>query len=252
MGESPLLKARVKAGVGSGRTGTLHANRATRIRGTATGGLLLAASLYLVLLRPRQLRWGASDEEVAGVLPGDDLVPDADLTATRGIIIRRPAADVWPWIAQLGQGRGGLYSYDALENLVGCDMHSADRIVPEWQAVQAGDQVRLHPEVALEVAVVDPGHALVVRGGVPMGNTPPPYDFTWAFVLKECTDGATRLLVRERYHYTRWWAPLLVEPVELISFVMSRKILRGIKHRSEAHGQPAIATATMAPVATVP
>jgi hypothetical protein len=244
MSKSPLLKARV----GSGWTDTLHANGATRI---GTGGLLLAASLYLILLRPKQLRWGASDEEVAGVLPGDNLVANADLTATRGITIRSPA-DVWPWIAQLGQGRGGLYSYDTLENLVGCDMHSADRIVPEWQAVQAGDQLRLHPEAALTVALIDPGHILVVRGGVPMGNTAPPYDFTWAFVLKERTDGATRLLVRERYRYTRWWAPLLVEPVELISFVMSRKMLRGIKQRAEAHSQPAIATATMAPVATVP
>jgi hypothetical protein len=212
--------------------------RAARIGGVAAGGLLLLSSAYLVLLRAKQLRWGASGDEVAGALPGDDLVPEADLTATRGITIHRPAADVWPWIAQLGQGRGGLYSYDALENLVGCDMHSADRIVPEWQAVQVGDQMRLHPEVPLEVALVDPGRALVLRGGVPMGNSAPPYDFTWAFVAQERPDGATRLLVREQYRYTRWWAPLLVEPVGLISFVMSQKMLRGIKQRAEAQSQP--------------
>jgi hypothetical protein len=194
---------------------------------------------YLLLIRPWHLRWGASDEEVAEALPGDDLVSDAALITTRGITIQGGAAVVWPWIAQLGQGRGGLYSYDALENLLGCDIHSADRLVPEWQAIRVGDDVRLHPEVALRVALVDPGHALVVRGGVPMGQTPPPYDFSWAFVLHERSDATVRLLVRERYRYTQWWAPLLVEPIELISFVMSQKMLRGIKQRVEAVSRPA-------------
>lgn len=221
------------------------AHRKVRLGGVATGGMVILSSAYLFVFRPRQLRWGATDDEVLGVMPGDDLVPDANLTATRGITIRRRAADVWPWIAQLGQGRGGFYSHDALENLVGCDIHSADRIVPEWQAVRMGDQVRLHPEVGLAVAVVDPGRALVVRGGVPMGHTPPPYDFTWAFVVHERSDDAARLLVRERYRYMQWWAPLLVEPVELTSFVMSRKMLRGIKQRAEAHGQPAMAAAVL-------
>jgi hypothetical protein len=171
------------------------------------------------------------------------VLADPNLTATRGITIRCPAAGVWPWIAQLGQGHGGFYSYDVLENLVGCDIHSADRVIPEWQAVRAGDQVRLHPEVGLAVALVDSGHALVLRGGVPMGNTPPPYDFTWAFVLQEQSDDAARLLVRERYRYSKWWAPLPVEPVELLSFVMSQKMLRGIKRRAEAHSQPAVVAA---------
>jgi hypothetical protein len=172
-------------------------------------------------------------------MPGDDLIADPDLTATRGITIRRRGADVWPWIAQIGQGRGGFYSYDVLENLVGCAIHSADRIVPDWQEVRVGNQVRLHPEVGLAVAVADPSHALVLRGGVPMGSTPPPYDFTWAFVLHERSDGTTRLLVRERYRYTRWWAPLLVEPVEIISFVMSQKMLRGIRDRAERQSDAA-------------
>jgi hypothetical protein len=215
-------------------------HRAVRRGSAATGGLLLLSSGYLFVLRPWQLRWGATDDEVAEALPGDDLVPHANLTATRGITIHRPAADVWPWIAQLGQGRSGLYSYDALENLVGCDMHSANHIVPEWQAIRVGDPLRLHPEVVLAVAMVVPSHALVVRGGVPMGNTAPPYDFSWAFVLHERSGGATRLLVRERFRYARWWVPLLVEPVELLSFVMSQKMLRGIKQRAEAQSQPAM------------
>jgi hypothetical protein len=192
-----------------------------------------AGAAYLLLARPWHMRWGATDEESRGPLPGDDLLANADLTATRAITVRASADPVWPWIAQLGQGRGGLYSYDSLENLVGCKIHSADRIVPEWQALGVGNEVRLHPEVPLVVAALEPGRALVLRGGVPMGNTPPPYDFTWAFALREQPDGTTRLLVRERYAYTRWWSRLLVEPVEAVSFLMSQKMLRGIRDRAE-------------------
>jgi hypothetical protein len=192
-----------------------------------------AAAAAIAFLRGRYLRWGATDEEANMVVAGDELLPDADLTATRAVTVRAAAAGVWPWIAQLGQGRGGFYSYDFLENLVGCDIHSADRIVPEWQAINVGDQVNLHPEVGLLVALVDPERVLVLRGGVPMGRTQPPYDFTWAFILRPGPAGASRLLVRERYSYSRRWGPLLVEPVELISFVMSQRMLRGIRERAE-------------------
>jgi hypothetical protein len=167
------------------------------------------------------------------LLPGDEVISRADLTATRAVTVNAIAGDVWPWIAQIGQGRGGFYSYDLLENLVGCAIHSADGIVAEWQPVAVGDKVNLHPEVALIVALVQPGHAFVLRGGVPLGRTPPPYDFTWAFVLHTRADGATRLIVRERYAYERRWAGLVVEPAELVSFIMSQRMLRGIKVRAE-------------------
>ena len=170
--------------------------------------------------------------------PGDDLIPTPDLMATRAITVHAAAAQAWPWIAQLGQGRGGFYSYDVLENLVGCDIHSADQIVPEWQAITVGDQVKLHPEVGLAVAALERGRSLVLRGGVPIGNTSPPYDFTWAFVLQEQPDGTTRLLVRERYAYTQQWAPLLVEPVAVVAFVMSQRMLRGIRDRAERGSRP--------------
>ena len=103
----------------------------------------------------------------------------------------------------------------------------------QWQSIDVGDQVNLHPEVGLIVAVVEPGRALVLRGGVPVGRMPPPYDFSWAFVLRDQADTTTRLLVRERYGYARRWAGLLVEPTELISFVMSQRMLRGIRDRAE-------------------
>ena len=193
-----------------------------------------AAVLYVGFVRPWHLRWGATEEEARAALPGDDALSHPDLQATRGITVSASAEDVWPWIAQLGQGRGGFYSYDALENLVGVDIHSVDRIVPEWQDVAVGDPFRLAPEVALEVIAVEPRRALVVRGAVPMGEAlAAPYDFVWAFVLHARPDGTTRLLVRERYRYTRRWAPLLVEPVEAISFVMTQKMLRGIRDRVE-------------------
>jgi hypothetical protein len=125
--------------------------------------------------RARLLRWGASDEEIGGLQPGDDLIRDANVTATRAITIRRSPDVVWPWVAQLGQGRGGFYSYDFLENLVGCDIHSADRIVPEWQSINVGGEVNLYPGVGLLVAHVE------------------------AIVLREKPDRTTRLIVRERY-----------------------------------------------------
>ena len=193
----------------------------------------IATAAYILVARPPQLRWGATDEESEGPLPGDDLIEIADLIATRAITIRASAERVWPWIAQLGQGRGGFYSYDFLENLVGCDIHSADRIVPEWQDVVVGDEVRFAPAVGLAVAALDRGRSLVLRGGVPIGNTTPPYDFTWAFVLRDEPDKTTRLLVRERYAYTRTWAWIIVELTEVLSFVMSQKMLREIKERAE-------------------
>jgi hypothetical protein len=204
-------------------------------RSVLFGGAVGAGGAFV---RARYLRWGATDEELNVRLPGDELVGAVDLTSTRAVTVRAGADVVWPWIAQLGQGRGGFYSYDFLENLMGCDIHSADRVAPEWQSIAVGDSVHLHPEISLNVAAVEPARALVLRGGVPIGRTPPPYDFTWAFVLRDQEDGSTRLVVRERYGYSRRWARLLVEPAELISFVMSQRMLHGIKERAERAVRP--------------
>ena len=92
------------------------------------------------------------------------------MRATRVITIRAAADHVWPWIAQLGQGRGGFYSYDLLENLVGCNIHSSSRVLLEWQDVEVGDEIRLAPQVGLVVAFVEQGRSLVLRGGIPMGK----------------------------------------------------------------------------------
>jgi hypothetical protein len=202
--------------------------RAAAIAVAASGSIAALA----VFGRSRLLRWGATDEEIAAAQPGDDLIGDANVTATRAITIRRSPDVVWPWVAQLGQARGGFYSYDFLENLVGCDIHSADRVVAEWQQVEVGDEVRLAPTAGLKVAILEPGRALVLQGSLPIARRPP-FDSTWAFVLCEQPDGTTRLLSRERYGYRRWWAPFVVEPTQAISLVMSRKMLLGIRDRAE-------------------
>jgi hypothetical protein len=168
-------------------------------------------------------------------LPGDGLLPKADLIATRAITIDASPDAVWPWLAQMGQGRGGFYSYEFLENTIGrADIHNAHRVVPEWQELHVGDKVRLHPDVPLVVADVRPGIALVLRAAVPMGEVAAPYDFTWAFCLRGQSDGFTRLLIRERYTYDAWWASPLVEAVSVVSFVMTQRMLRGIRDRVES------------------
>ncbi len=200
-----------------------------------TSALIAAAAVAatLGLARSRYLRWGATDEEIARDLPGDEFLPAANVTATRAITVLRPPDDVWPWLAQLGQGRGGFYSYDFLENLLGCQIHSADHIVPAWQSIQVGTDVALAPGVGLTVAFVEARRALVLRSAPPTAGKAAPCDFTWAFVLNEQPNGTSRLIVRERYRYTRRWAPLLVEPVQPISFLMSQKMLRGIRDRAQ-------------------
>ena len=212
------------------------------MRGLAVGAAIATAVTgAVVLVRRASLRWGASDDEVGMALPGDHLLPRPDLQATRAISIDATPAEVWPWIAQLGQNRGGLYSYDWLENLVGVDIRTADRIVPELRVHAVGDVVNLAPEVALSVAALEEDRHLVLRGAVALDGTGSgaPYDFTWAFVLVPRPDGSTRLVVRERYAYLTSWAGAMVEPIEMVSFLMTARMLRGIRDRAErAASQP--------------
>ena len=168
-------------------------------------------------------------------LPGDDFLPVPDLQATRAITISSPMSHVWPWVAQLGQNRGGFYTYDWLENLVGCDIHTSNVIMPELRIRAVGDEVNLAPPVALRVVAFEEGRHFVLRGAVAAdgADADAPYDFTWAFVLIDGGPGTTRLVVRERYAYLTGWAGALVEPVEMVSFLMSQRMLRGIRERAE-------------------
>lgn len=202
------------------------------------GAMSIAASVLLSpLLRPWYSKWGATDGEVAMPLPGDDLVPDPVLESNRVITVQAPVEAIWPWLVQLGQGRGGFYSYQQLENLAGCDIHNADRIIPELQALNVGDLVRLGPEgyPAFDVAAIDPPVALILRGDTPNPNGKPT-TWIWIFYLDPRDEHTTRLILRTRLDYERnmgntvMWR-LFTDP---ISFNMERRMLQGIKARAEA------------------
>lgn len=200
-----------------------------------TGAVALPA--YLLAFRPWHLRWGTTSDEATRSLPGDDLVPQPKQLSTRAITIQADAVDIWPWLAQIGQGRGGFYSYDWLENLAGCDIHNADRIIPNFQQVAVGDRVRLGPEgyPFYTVAALEPERFLLLRGADPEQESPPVEDI-WLFYLDEIAPGTTRLIARNRRDYEptvgNWlvWQ-ILIEPLH---FLMEQKMLRGIKYRTEA------------------
>ena len=212
----------------------------------AAGAGALAA--YALVVRPRHLRWGATQEEFTETLPGDDFLPDPKHTATHAITIKAPVADVWPWIVQIGQNRAGFYSYDWLENLFGCDIKNASRIVDEWQTIREGDVVWLHPEAPpLPVIIIEPRRAIVLGGQVNEEalGTEAVRGGTWGFFLKEIDSQTTRLIIRIRWDRKRglisWLGNYaLLEPAH---FVMERRMLIGIKRRAEAKAKAREATA---------
>ena len=207
---------------------------------------------YALVGRPWQLHWGATAEEASTRLPGDELVPDATYVTTRGITVQAPAEAVWPWLVQMGQGRGGLYTYDRLEQIAGLAIRSADHIVPELQQLAVGDTVNLAAVGGPKVALLDPGRALVLyetmdlRTGLPIPSVPPTQwamDWTWAFTLRPSRDGATRLVIRTRgaYRPHGLLAPVMVLLLEPVHFVMERGMLLGIKRRAEHAGAAPVA-----------
>jgi hypothetical protein len=200
----------------------------------------VAATAAAPLLRRRFNRWGADAGEVTGPLPGDGLVPAARLGYTRAITIDAPIAEVWPWIAQMGQGRGGLYSYDGLENLFGCGIHSAHAVLAAHQDVRPGDLIRLGPDgyPSFRVQEVTPPTSLVlvstgpaVTAADPGASAADPVA-TWQWVLRPAGARRTRLLVRQRLTFPPSQR-LLWHVVEPVGFVMERRMLRGIKRRAE-------------------
>jgi hypothetical protein len=205
-------------------------------RSTASAlGVALAVG-YGRLLRRSVLTWGASKVEASSRLPGDELLEDADGVTTRAIGIAAPAASVWPWLAQIGPApRGGAYTYDWIENLLGLNMHSADRVLPDFQNPQVGDTIGFGSnEMRLER--VEPDRALAWRSQD--GN------WVWSFVL-EPRDGGSRLISRNRFRLSTSLARLGMLAMEPASLVMERKMLQGIKARAErlartasAQGEP--------------
>jgi hypothetical protein len=194
----------------------------------ALGSVAVAAMLYRLLLRRPILNWGATDAEANARLPGDELLEDADGVATRAITIDAPAAAVWPWVAQMGPSpRGGAYTYDWIENLLGLDMHSADRVLPEYQRPQVGDTLG-YGKNRMRFERVEPERVLATRSED--GN------WVWTFVLDE-QHGRTRLISRNRFRLPTLTAKIEMVPMEPASLVMERKMLRAAcrtpRHRRE-------------------
>ncbi len=188
----------------------------------------LAAIAALVAVYPRLRRpiltWGATGEEAASRLPGDELLENADGVSTRAITIDGPVTAVWPWLAQMGPSpRGGAYTYDWIENLLGLHMHSADRVLPQYQDPHVGDTIALGSN-RMRLERVERGHVLAWRSED--GN------WVWTFVHRE-HDGATRLVSRNRFRLPTLAARIGMLPMEPGSLLMERRMLRGIKERAE-------------------
>lgn len=188
--------------------------------------VLALGGLYLRFLREPVLTWGATRSEAGARLPGDELLEEADGVATRAIEIDAPPAAVWPWIAQIGPSpRGGAYTYDWIENLLGLGIHSVDHILPEFQHPQLGDTIG-YGSNRMRVERVEPGHVLAWRSED--GN------WVWTFVLESVDGRRTRLISRNRFRLPTLGARLGMLPMEPASLVMERKMLRGIKQRAES------------------
>lgn len=220
----------------------------------------LAAFGYRFVFRPWWKSWGVSPEETARVLPGDEVIGDPNAGETRAITIDAPPVAVWPWLVQMGFGRAGWYSYDAID----MGSSSSNRIIPEYQDLKVGDFVPTHPAGGFAVKRVDPGQALVLyldsdlvqeqaeaakaqglgagpvnlraTGALMETSQPAEFAASWAFVLDELQGGRTRLIERFRVNFaetdkpwTRYTLPLMGFGV----FVMMRQQLLGIKERAE-------------------
>jgi hypothetical protein len=214
IGGSAVLTAAAAWGVGS----TLRTLASGRRPSPPAIAVLAGLAGYVLVARSWLRNWGATPAERGRSLPGDELVERPGSQTTRAVTVNAPVEEVWPWLAQIGQDRGGFYSYEWLENLAGCRLRNANRIHPEWQHRDVGETVLLHWAHGLTLARFDVNRALAFEGG-------------WYFVL-EPQDGRTRLIARGRIPKglgSAAYAALL----ELPHFVMERKMLLGIKARAE-------------------
>ena len=205
----------------------------TAVRGgiAAAGGLALAAVLEAATYprwRAWCLSWGATNGEAARALPGDELLAHPDIVSTRAVHVDAPPSAIWPWLVQMGPGRGGAYTYDWIENFFGLGMHSAEEILPQYQHLKVGDAQRLGARgPVLRVAVLEPERSMVLRSDD--GN------WVWAFSLVPAGEGS-RLISRNRIatpSASRLVRALSTYAMEPGSLIMERKMLLGIKQRAE-------------------
>jgi hypothetical protein len=206
----------------------------------------LAAVTYQFAVKPFR-SWGLSQEEATATLPGDEVIPDAVGGETRAITIEASSASVWPWLVQMGSGRGGWYSYDSMDPGV-----SSREILPEFQALAEGDMVPTSPKGGLVVRRLEPEHALVLYFDSEMSEeqsgakSPTEFAVTWAFILEPLPDNRTRLIERIRYRFGETDKPWIRYTLPMMGFgvfVVLRKQLEGIKERAEQAPAPAQVTA---------
>ena len=163
-------------------------------------------------------------------MAGDSLLVDPTYSGTMAVSVDAPPEDIWPWLVQIGYQRGGLYSYDWLDRLFGyLDRPSATRILPEFQALAVGDEIPLGRGPSWPVAIVEPRRALVLdmrnMGG---------FDWVWQFGLYKIDENRTRLVSRSRVRTSTVWARLFTYAIEPAGFLMTRRMLLGVKKRAEA------------------
>ena len=213
-----------------------------KIVGWVALGIAILGLTYALIVRPWHLRRGATRDEVQRTLPGDELVLDPKFVWTQAITIDAPASEVWPWVVQIGNGRAGWYSYDAIHRLlkvagsVQYEDRSADQIIPELQILQLGDVIRMMPEEmgipGYEVVQIEPDRALVTYVDDENAST-------WVWVLEPVGKSSTWLIVRFRQ---KWESGTMGVAIwigdELGSLVMQPRTLTGIKQRAEAESGP--------------
>jgi hypothetical protein len=188
------------------------------------------------LVRAWHLRWGATDAEVHGPMPGDEVVRRAQFNATRAISLDAPPERVWPWIVQLGYGRAGFYTYDLIDN---AGQPSAERILEEYQHPATGDLMPMFKElhglaIAYTVTAFETDKWMVWVHRPQPDEEP---DSTWTWRLDAASGGRTRLVTRMKQDY-RWETPGLAifnfVLMEMGDFAMERRMLKGIKRRAES------------------
>ncbi len=199
--------------------------------------VVILITVYLFVIRPSQLRWGANSEEVERTMPGDDLVAHPTFLATRAITIRGRPEQIWPWIAQMGFDRAGYYGYDLIENLASkTGIHSEESIVPALQHPKAGDVLPISTVAHLIFGEIKPDRYLIWQ------NEAEPYDgaFTWA--LYPVDENHTRLVSRIRLRY-HWASSALALDLftEFADHVAVPKILMGIRDRVEGRAPESLA-----------
>ncbi len=211
----------------------------TSILENIEGAGLIGFHLLAPFMRGWRSRWGATPAELERKLPGDEYVEHPKWECTHAITIFAPAKEVWGWLVQIGVGRAGLYSYEKLENLAGCQIHNANQIIAKYQRLKAGDEIKIHPKApGMQVTAVEPRQYILVHNDNRQAGNPSYLHTTWIWHLDAIDANTTRLISRSRNDYSPelanrlWMGPLFVEPV---SFVMERKMLLGIKDRAERH-----------------